>query len=99
VRFRYDLVHHTDSDFMADILRSGYLTRRRRTGTRVSHGMRCFPYVYVSCYDKPENIRYLFSRVCVSLEVLCDRTFVNKRFVCGWLGRLSILSAIRVLVL
>jgi hypothetical protein len=33
--------------------------------------------VYVSCYDKPENIRYLFSRVCVSLEVLCDRTFVN----------------------
>jgi hypothetical protein len=30
------------------------------------------------------------------LEVSSDRTFyVNKRFVGGWLGRLSILSAIR----
>jgi hypothetical protein len=44
--------------------------------------------VYVSCYDKPENIRYLFSPAFVfPLEVLCDRTFyVNKRFVGGVVG-------------
>jgi hypothetical protein len=55
--------------------------------------------VYVSCYDKPENIRYLFSPAFV-LSVLCViERFMNKRFVGGWLGRLSILSAIRVLVL
>jgi hypothetical protein len=45
------------------------------------------PYVYVSCYDKPENIRYLFSPAFVfPLEVLCDRTYVNKRFVGGVVG-------------
>jgi hypothetical protein len=52
--------------------------------------------VHVSCYDKPENIRYLFSPRLCFLWRCSDRTFyVNKRFVGGWLGRLSILSAIR----
>lgn len=82
------LIHQTDSDFLADILRTGYLTpaTKNRNNGGSYHGEDVFlPYVYVSCYDKRENIRYLVSPAFVfPVDVLCDRTFyVNGRFVGG----------------
>jgi hypothetical protein len=78
------LVHHTDSDFMADTC--GRVFDPSTKNPRVSRlwDEVFLPYVYVSCYDKPENIRYCFlPRLCFLWRCCAIERFV-KRFVGGW---------------